>query len=456
MYAFGIILVFVIGWLAVMCLSTLTTRVERVGLAFPAGLGIVTFVMALMDLVRIPLTPAALLAADVVVAAALIALLLPRRNKAAEALRRPVDVGAFNLVWLLLLAFAAWLEYANFQKCMFFPTYDRDSLAAFDTMGFVAGQEHTYGAMSIFTGDYMPGIHGPGSPMAYFPLVQLAYAYVYSLGAETSKIIPALIYLSFLVAFYGALCRATSRTAAMAATLFVVLTPEMTSFSSLSGTNVINAAYASLGMIYVLSWMRQRERGLLALGCLLLACNVWCRAEGVAFILACGLLVLVLSVRERKWRALIPMALTLVPVIFWQIYTRAFGLTVESFVIAHPFFDGEKASKIAGGAWTLLTDTQHYGWTFGAMLLALLADLWFIVRRRTEGDAAKLAAIAVAFVLYFLLLYHVDYRWDSIDNVLAYSAKRFLFCFVPLAWYFAATCRPVAAVMQKFDSWMSR
>ena len=48
--------------------------------------------------------------------------------------------------------------------------------------------------------------------------------------------IPALMYLSFLVAFYAIVSRTTSRTAAMAATLLVLLTPEMTSFSSLSGT----------------------------------------------------------------------------------------------------------------------------------------------------------------------------------------------------------------------------
>ena len=214
-----------------------------------------------------------------VLAAALVSALAVRRQKVLEAFRRPIDLNAFNFVWLLLLAFAVWMEYANFTKCMYFPVYDRDSLAAFDTMGFVAAQEHTYGAMSIFAGDYMPGMHGPGSPIAYFPLLQLAYAYVYALGAETSKIIPALMYLSFLVAFYAIVSRTTSRTAAMAATLLVLLTPEMTSFSSLSGTNTIQAVYASLGIIYVLTWFANRDAKYLGLGALLLACNVWSRVH---------------------------------------------------------------------------------------------------------------------------------------------------------------------------------
>ena len=454
MVQIGIILLFIVGYLTVFNISTTTTRLERVGLAFPVGTGVVTFVMAIMDLVRIPLTSASLLAAAVVIAAVLAVLLARKRQNVLEAFRRPIDLNAFNFVWLLFLAFAVYLEYANFTKCMFFPVYDRDSLAAFDTLGFVAAQEHTYGGMSIFTGDYMPGIHAPGSPIAYFPLLQLAYTYVYALGAGTSKIIPGLMYLSFLVAFYAIVSRSTSRTAAMAATLLVLLTPEMTSFSSLSGTNTIQAVYASLGIIYVLTWFGGRETKNLALGSLLLACNVWSRAEGVVFVGAAGLVVLFACVRERKFRALVPVALAFVPVVVWQVYTKCFGMTTESFVITHPYFDGEKASAIYNGAIDLLTNTQYYGWTFVALLLAVIADVYFMVRRR--ADIAKLSAFVLAVVFYFVLLYQIDYKWDSLGNVLAYSAKRFMFCFVPIAWYFVATCAPVAAVMKKFDAFMSK
>lgn len=455
MYIIGTILLFVIGYLAVFNLSTLTTRLERVGLAFPVGTGLVTVIMALMDMVRIPLTGSNLIIADLVVTAALVGWLATKRGKVFQALKRPVDFNSFNFVWLLLLAFVAWVEYTNFSKCMFFPVYDRDSLAAFDTLGFVAAQEHTYGAMSIFTGDYMPSIHQPGSVIAYFPLVQLSYAYVYALGAETSKVIPAFIYLSFLVAFYAVLTRATSRTVAMAATMFVVLTPEMVSFSSLSGVNVIDAVYASLGLIYVFMWLGSKSTPQLALGSLLLALNVWCRAEGVVFVLVAGLVVLCSAVRRRKFKPLLIIAATLVPVVIWKVFTSVFGMNVDTFVITHPFFDGEKAGRISDGIWELLKNQGYYGWTFVAFLLAVIADIWFMVKRKSN-DLVKLVGIVAALLLYMLILYHVDYKWDSIDNVLRYSAKRFMFCFVPLAWYFIATCTPVAAVMKKFDAWMAK
>ena len=99
-------MLFAVGYLTVFNISTATTRLERVGLAFPVGVVVVTFVMALMDLVRIPLTPAALITADFVLAAALVSALAVRRQKVLEAFKRPIDLNAFNFVWLLLLAFA--------------------------------------------------------------------------------------------------------------------------------------------------------------------------------------------------------------------------------------------------------------------------------------------------------------------------------------------------------------
>ena len=48
--------------------------------------------------------------------------------------------------------------------------------------------------------------------------------------------------------------------------------------------------------------------------------------------------------------------------------------------------------------------------------------------------------------------YNVDYQWDSVQNVLAFSAKRFLFCFVPMAWYFSVSIPP----MRKLAEWFER
>ena len=157
----------------------------------------------------------------------------------------------------------------NFSKCIYFPTYDRDSLAGFDTIGYVIAQEHTLKGLSLFQADYMPQIHNAGSYIVYAPMVQLSYAFVYLLGAETSKLITALIYLSFLIAFYGCMKRVINKTGSAIAVFFMMITPEMFAFSSLSATNVIHAVSASLGIIYIAIWFKYREKKRLISRCLI-------------------------------------------------------------------------------------------------------------------------------------------------------------------------------------------
>lgn len=236
MLALGIIIVVTVGLMAVHIVSPRLSWVERIGLAFPVGMGIQTMVMALIDMCSVPLTSGSMIVSGIVVAAALAAGCRWRGMRMRSVPREPyAPSGEYNLVWLLLVGLIVYFEYMNFSKCMYFPTFDRDSLAGFDTIGYVIAQEHTFGMMSLFDTLRSPHIHNAGSYITYAPMTQLSYAYVYLLGAETSKLIPALMYLAFIIAFYGALCRVTGRTVAAAATLLMMITPEMISFSSMVG-----------------------------------------------------------------------------------------------------------------------------------------------------------------------------------------------------------------------------
>ena len=326
----------------------------------------------------------------------------------------------------------------NFSKCMFFPPSDRDSLAAFDTLGFVAAQDHTYMRMSLFDADYNPSIHRAGGSIAYAPFVQMSYAYVYILGAETSKSIPALMYLFFVIAFYGILRRNTGKTVAALSTLFMMMAPEMLAFSSLSTTNVMQAIFAGLGIAYTASWLRSRNDDELYAGALLLGSNMWCRNEGIVFIGAACVILLIDCRRRKSYRkGLYFTGLSLLPAIIWFIYMKIGGLYTEGMAITRLFWDGEKAGLIVNGFWALFTNPIYYGWTFSVFAIFILGNSWFMIKRK--DNLALLGMIVLSIVFYGLVVYHVDYVWDSIQNVLSYSAKRFFFCFVPMCWYFAAT-----------------
>ena len=447
----SIMMLFVAGFLLMSYISPRFSLTERIGFGFPIGLAIVTFLMMLQDWAGIPLTSTSCITLTVVTLAGAAIANIPQRKAFLQGLKPQADFSWFNLLWVLMLCILVWVEYHNLLKCMYFPVYDRDSMAGFDTIGYIAAQEHTYKNISVFTGDYMPKMHAPGSCISYLPMLQLAYAYIYSLGAETSKLIPGLFYLSFIIGFYGMATRTMSHTAAMMATLGMVFTPEMISFSSLSGTNVLQAAMASTGLVYVCIWAHQKKIEYLYLGCLLLAINHWLRAEGIAFGGAAGLIVLIQCLRRQtSWKLLSAPVLTLIPTIVFLLYSNSSGLTSESALITHPYWDGEKASLIYKGAWELLSQTTFYGWTFFIMLLIFLANSYYSVKQ--HDNLFPLLAFIVSLLLYYIILYQVDYKWDSINNVLAYSAKRYMFCYVPVAWYFICNAR----ITQMLFNWIEK
>ena len=459
MQALGLILAFLIGFFVVKRISSRFSWAESIGFAFPVGLFLITLAMLLADWLGIALTSLSVLVMAVMLLALTLMLAFPRRREIAASLCRLPDFGRLNMVWLVCMLLLVYAEYSNFLKAMYFPTYDRDSLAGFDTIGFVAAMEHTYSGMSIFSGDYMPKIHQAGSYISYMPMLQLSYAYVYLLGAVTSKAVPAFFFLSFLFGFYGIVRRATSSPTALAVVTFcMMMTPEMFSFSSLSNTNVLHACMASSGILYVCLWQRRHEMPLLVLGSLLLAINCWLRAEGIVFVAAAFVIVavsLLLNGRQQlkpgtAWRGPVIVIAAVLPFLLFQIYVRACGLTSESVVMAYPFFDSEKALAVLGGAWFLLADAPYYGWTFILFVIAMLLNCVRIVRRG-EGWAV-IVAFFCPLMLYFLLLYQIDYIWDSLTNVINFSAKRFLFCFVPVAWYYIVANPMANAMFTKLDS----
>lgn len=455
MVSFGIFLSFLTGFVTVNLISLKFSLIEKLGLSFPIGIALQTLLMLLMDAVGIPLTRVSILVASVLLILSLSFPMIFCRKELVQEIRKPVsfDFSGFNLVWLLFVLLIIILEYMNFSRCVYFPTYDRDSLSGFDTIGYIISQEHTLKGLSIFQGDYMPSIHRPGSYITYTPMVQLSYAYVYLLGAPMSKLIPGLMYLFFLIAFYAVLCRVVNRTGAVIATFFMLITPDMLGFSSLSGTNVIHAVAASLGVIYLAVWFRYRERKDLYLASLLLALNIWTRTEGIVFIGAALCVVGYDSFRKKQYKDLLPVLLSLSPALLWSLFMKLNGLYAEGIAIVRLFWDGEKVETIYNYMKNLYVNNYYYGWSFSAALLSLLVNIRNVIK--TRDNLRLLSMILLASLFYVIILYQIDYKWDTIENVLAYSAKRFLFCFVPCVWFFTVTNKIVMTGFDKLEKYLA-
>lgn len=455
MLILGILIIFLTGFLAVNNISVKFSWPEKIGLAFPVGIGIQTIMMASFNFFAIKLTSVNVVIIGLFLLVSLSPPLYLRRKEVIAYYRGSLHfkMADYNLVWLFFMALVVYIEYMNFAKCMYFPTFDRDSLAGFDTIGYVIAQEHTLKGMSLFQSDYMPQIHNPGSYIVYAPMVQLSYAFVYILGAETSKLVSALMYLSLLVAFYGSIQRVAGKTGSAIATFFMMITPEMIAFSSLSATNVIHAVSASLGVIYISLWFKGRERKDLYLASILLGLNIWTRTDGVVFICAAMLVVAIDVIKTKEWKDLLVVSASFIPAVLWMVFAKANNFYAESIAILHPYWDAEKAGTI----WTFMKshymNTQYYGWTFVFFLCSFILNGWYLIRKR--DNLTLLTMIITSSILYMAALYQVDYKWDSIQNVLAYSAKRFLFCFIPMIWFYSMSNGWVRQLLNKADYYLA-
>ncbi|MCK9310790.1 MAG: glycosyltransferase family 39 protein [Bacteroidales bacterium] len=454
MLAIDIILVILIGLSIIELVCPSASFIEKAGLSFLTGIFSQTILLVLLDALNIPLTRLPILSVTVILWLILCAVLYKKGysfksfNEYKNLLIK--QVCSINVVWLAFIVVIVYVEYMNFSKCMYFPTFDRDSLAGFDTIGYVIAQESNIKNLSIFDIAYNPGIHGPGSYISYAPFVQLGYAIAYIFGAETSKIISALMFLFFLLAFYGILARSIKKTGAAIITLLVMLTPEMLAFSSMSATNVMHAIFASLGTIYGIRWLDKGEKGDMLISSIMLSANAWTRSEGVIFIAAIGFLALIKAVRKHSIKQLILWGvIAVLPFFLWSVYQRIFGLTSESIMMTSPFYDQEKIDLIIKNMFNHFLNVQYYGWTFKMLMISFVLNIWFIVKKK--DNLYGFFALIISIFLYMLVLYQIDYKWDTINNVLAYSAKRFIFCFVPLAWYYLSTNKVISYPLEKLE-----
>jgi hypothetical protein len=458
MVLISILLCVLIGACVIRTVHQSPNLAECVGLSFPVGLFVQTVLMIILDACNVAITPLSLLPLDAFLLLALGYYLLVRKglrlNHSLLFWQNTFkQVKSINLVWLLLMGFVVWFEYQNLERSLFFPTYDRDSLVGFDTIGFVLSREHTFKGLSLFDAAYFPDIRQAGSYISYAPFVQLAYGYIYLFGAETSKLIPALMFLSLLIGFYAVLTRSIGKTGAALGTLLLLLTPQLLAFSSQSSTNVIHALFASLGIIYGLMWFNSRQQGDLFISALLLGAGVWTRSEGIIFVVALGVALLVDSIRKSSYKRLIAWSvITLIPFVGWFVFQRLFNLQSENIIITQPFWDGDKMGFIWSKLLEHFLHAEFYGWTFFVMFFSLLLNAWFLIKQ--QNNLTPLLVLLGCVFLYGMTLYHIDYVWDSIDNVMDFSAKRFIFCFVPIAWYYSLTNKISADFLRRIDGWL--
>ncbi|MDR1407729.1 MAG: hypothetical protein LBJ23_06765 [Tannerella sp.] len=454
MILFGLILTALSGICIALCISRKLKLIEILGLAFPLGMGAQTFLMVCLDWAGVKLTAWSVISVTLVLLAATCAYLFTRREKLKEwyGYVSTFTYPKLSWAWLLCVAAIAAVMVMNLAKTMYFPTFDTDSVRGYDLIGMAAGHEGTLKSLSLFT-DANYSLRGAASYMSYPPFSQLAYAYVYMLGAATSKIVNALIFVSFVFTFYGISSRFATHLLAALTTLFVIATPEMLGFSSMSGLNFTHAMFASFGILYFVTWYYKKIPSFLWLSAAMLMLNVWTRSEGPAYVAATCCILLWYAIRNRRYRQFALYALLCAfPFVFYTLFLKVHHLESESVLITKPFWDGTKLRSILAEEWALLKDTSYYGFTFIACLIAMIAGAWHMYRRKDHVVTALLLLLSILFCT--ALIYQLRLVWDSLEAIMRYSYKRLIFSFVPIAWFYVAANLNVKRIFEKIDDFM--
>jgi len=460
MIILGISLTILIGLTIMLAISTRFTLLEYLSLAFPLGMGLQTFLMSLLDWSNIGITLVGTTLISLIALAGLLFLDFRNLKKDPEFLSRcnlkNLKLPKPNLVWILFTFLIVWFEGMNFYKTVFFPSFDTDSIRGFNFVGMAIAAEGTLKGLSLFNSPNF-NFQSDAGLAAYTPFAQLSYAYVYLFGAMASKIVNALMYLSLLGIFYALLKRVTTHTAAAIFTFMMMITPEMLAFSALSGINLLHTVYAASGLLFAVLWFDKKDSKLLILSAILLSMNCFTRNEGIVFSGMASLLVLYrFFKKDIDWkRSLLFFVTAFFGFIYWTIFLKANQIhSGSNLIITHLFWDSDKLATMYRELKPLYLNTQYYGIGVVVFGLMLLGNLWNIFRK---GDQVALvvATLGVMF-LYTLIIYQIDYVWDSIENVLRYSYKRFFFSFIPLMWFYIATNGITMWATKKTDNMLYR
>lgn len=460
MILLGISLTILIGLAIMLAISTKFTLLEYLSLAFPLGMGFQTFLMSLLDWSNIGITLGGTTIFSLIVLAGLLILVFRNLKKDSEFLSRcnpkNFKLPKPNSVWILFTFLIIWFEGMNFYKTVFFPSFDTDSIRGFNFVGMAIAAEGTLKGLSLFNSPNY-NFQSDAGLAAYTPFAQLSYAYVYLFGAMASKIVNAMMYLSFLGIFYALLKRVTTHTAAAIFTFMMMITPEMLAFSALSGINLLHTAYAASGLLFAVLWFDKKDPKLLMLSAILLSMNCFTRNEGIVFSGMASLLVLYrFFKKDIDWKkSLLFFVTAFFGFIYWTFFLKANQIHSGSdLIITKLFWDSEKISTIFRELKPLYLNTQYYGIGVVVFGLMLLVNLWNLFRK---GDQAALLFVTFGVILlYTLLIYQIDYVWDKIENVLRYSYKRFFFSFIPLMWFYIATNGITMWVTKKADNLLYR
>lgn len=443
---FGLVLLVLTGWLVLKKLDVSTSSLELTPYAVLTGIGIQSIWMFMCDLFQIQFSQSLLTVFNlglIVILADFDALKkfdwIQSFNRIVASLKAQMQQPNLG-VWVII-AVIAGLIYLIAMKGLYWPTSEHDAIGTFDKLGMWFALEG-----KIHVSLYDVGLQGAGG--VYPPLFPASIAYCYLYGAENPKVISLMFYIATLMIFFSALKRYTTVFGAALFTLILAWSPEFYSHAALLLSNLPSAAYIAGASISMFVWFKERDYSYFILSSVMIAFALWLRQDLLPFAVAGFSVVVYVSYKEKNWKLLpvyfVSMAL---PFLIWSYYAQqVLHLSAAGRLGAFHLISFEKLKTVSEYLWAYLGVGQYggsppgyflYGIAFILPAVFVLLNIKTIAKDWLVVVFYGVFSLAV-YTLIFLLIDEQQQR-APLSSLMESSFKRGLFCFIPVALFYAGT-----------------
>lgn len=455
---FSIVLVYLIGMIILRFISREWSLSETLGFSFPIGMGCVTILMFLTDILGISLTRIPVLLGTFLLMVILYFLLYYCRKDQDifASIKRYACKGEINRLLrkqnagvLFLSGILIYLIYLVTMKALYWPAIHYDTIAGYDFLARAIAHEGT-----LHNSLFDPAHRLVSYRSIYPPLFPLSFAYAYVCGGISAKIISILYYVSIAFSFYGLLRHYVNPLSAMLMVLVLLATPEFAAQSTFLMTNMPQTIYTLIGMIGFICWFNRKGERYFALSIITLTLGVWGRTEGVVFFVPCCFALAYRLIGECRGRSLfswenikkclwfgIPSCIAYGT---WEIYLK---YVLKASDLQQPFKLGiielkGKFDFMMRIVEEISFSSQLYGWVIYLGIAAFVLNLIYAIYKRKWSffNGITLFLIVAAWCIYLLVYYQIDVpSLDIFEGYISYGYKRGLFNFLPLLLFYFAT-----------------
>ena len=406
-----------------------------IGVSYPLGIGIFTFLMFLTNIAGIRFSFINELILLLLVSIPLVLFCRGRMRQFFIEVINGFKKLSLSPVEKVILGVLVFVIISSFINTFYWPVHIWDSITIYDI------RAHIFASTGFMKDTFFDSYY-----ISYPLLTSLAHTLTYLAGGRYQQFLHSLFYLSLGVSFYGLVREFVSRKVGLLSVFILLTTGPIFYHSLLSLTNLPFSVYLFTGAIYVYLWDKKKQTGYLILSALLVGLSTWTRSVE-PFWLAILLVVFIVSIYRKKVWNIAVFSLFFFPIReAWKVFQSSLngiGASTTGEIVGYSktlptLFNLEKWGQVA--IYLYKNVVTAWGGIFWAFILATIS-LFLLKKQKTFFliffITFSLLGVLVAGTIQFSLTTEYWYRIGD-------AAQRLSMLFYPLFIF----C--IALVMQEF------